>query len=33
MSMVTYSTMTGVQGEFYPCDADVFATTYEAVEL
>lgn len=21
MSMVTYSTMTGVQGEFYPCDA------------
>lgn len=22
----------GVQGEFYPCDADVFATTYETVE-
>lgn len=22
----------GVQGEFYPCDADVFAATYEAVE-
>lgn len=21
----------GVQGEFYPCDADVFAATYEAV--
>lgn len=22
----------GVQGEFYPCKADIFAATYEAVE-
>lgn len=22
----------GVQGEFYPCDQDVFATTYDEVE-
>lgn len=22
----------GIQGEFYPCDADVFAETYESVE-
>ena len=22
----------GVQGEFYPCDPDVFAATYEVVE-
>lgn len=23
----------GVQGEFYPCKPDIFAATYEAVEL
>lgn len=23
----------GVQGEFYPCDADVFAATYEPAEV
>jgi hypothetical protein len=23
----------GVQGEFYPCDADVFVATYDAVEV
>lgn len=22
----------GIQGEFYPCDADVFSATYERVE-
>jgi len=25
--------ITGVKGEIYPCKADIFAATYEAVEL
>jgi hypothetical protein len=31
-AIVTDKIIKGVQGEFYPCKADIFAATYEPVE-
>ena len=33
VAAIGWQIIKGVQGEFYPCDPDIFAATYDAVEI